>query len=84
MRRAQLLLPLILTACGTPQERCITQQTRDLRGVDGLIADTQRNLDRGYAVEDYTVTTVEWQPCDIQPPPDENGVVYLKLPVNAV
>ena len=66
MRRAFLVLPLILVACGTPQERCINQQTRDLRVVEGLIADTQRNLDRGYAVEEYTVTTVEWQPCDIQ------------------
>jgi hypothetical protein len=73
MRRSLLLLPLILTACGTPQERCINQQTRDLRVVDGLIDDTRRNLDRGYGIEEYTVTAVEWQPCDIQPPPDENG-----------
>lgn len=73
MRRAFLVLPLILVACGTPQERCINQQTRDLRVLDGLIIETRRNLDRGYAVEEYTVTTVEWQPCDIQPPPDENG-----------
>ncbi len=73
MRRSLLLLPLILTACGTPQERCINQQTRDLRVVDGLIDATRRNLDRGYGIEEYTVTAVEWQPCDIQPPPDENG-----------
>ncbi len=73
MRRALLLLPLILIACATPQERCINQQTRDLRVVNSLIDDTRRNLDRGYGIEEYTVTAVEWQACDIQPPPDENG-----------
>jgi hypothetical protein len=73
MRRSLLLLPLILTACGTPQERCIKQQTRDLRTVNSLIDDTRGNLDRGYGIEEYTVTTLEWQPCDTQPPPDENG-----------
>lgn len=73
MRRALLLLPVALIACGTPQERCINQQTRDLRTVEQLIAETQKNLNRGYAMEEYTVVLPNWEPCSVQPPPDENG-----------
>jgi hypothetical protein len=73
MRRALLVLPLILAACGTPQERCINQQTRDLQVMGGLITESQQNLTRGYAMEEYTVQSVEWQPCDIQPPANADG-----------
>ena len=34
------LLPLLLAACGTPLQVCVTKATHDLTVVDGLIADS--------------------------------------------
>jgi hypothetical protein len=74
----QIVLPalLILVACGTPQEQCISRETRDLRVVERLIAETQGNLDRGYGFEEVTVFTTEYVDCtprvvvvDGTPPP---------------
>lgn len=50
--RFVLFLPLVaLAACATPQERCIQTATRDLRVVNGLIAETQATIERGYAYQ---------------------------------
>lgn len=59
------ILPLLalLAACGTPQEQCINRNTRDLRTVDRLIAETQGNIDRGYALEEVTITREHWGYC---------------------
>jgi len=46
-----LLMPLVLAACGTPQQACMTRASHDLRVIDGLIAETTENLARGYALE---------------------------------
>lgn len=48
-------LPLVLAACGTPQERCISKHTREYRNVSNLLDDVQANLDRGYAWEERQV-----------------------------
>lgn len=74
MRRL-LFLPalLLLTACGTPQEQCIARNTRDLRTVEKLITETEGNLARGYAIEEYTVYVPQWEYCDIQPEPPAEG-----------
>lgn len=65
MQRSLFLVSLaLLAACGTPQERCIARETRDLRVVEGLITDTRRNLDRGYGMEEYTVIVPEWEQCE--------------------
>jgi hypothetical protein len=58
-----LALIVALAACGTPQEQCIRANTRDLRQVEALIAETQANLARGYAYEEHTVTDWDWAPC---------------------
>lgn len=58
-----LLLMSMLAACGTPQQQCIAQNTRELRVVDRLIAEVQGNLARGYALRETTVTQPEWQDC---------------------
>ncbi len=62
----RLILPVLLfvTGCGTPQEQCINRNTRDLRTVNRLIAETQGNLDRGFAYETITVYRDEWVYCD--------------------
>jgi hypothetical protein len=67
MRRFALLIPVILTACGTPQERCINAATRDMRVVDRLIVETEGNLKRGYAYEEKTVYRTRWVNCGERP-----------------
>ncbi len=58
-RHAGLAILLLLAACGTPQEQCIQRETRDLRTLDRLIAETEANIERGYAlVEVQTVDLV--------------------------
>lgn len=58
-----VLLLLALSACGTPQERCINGVTRELRTIDNLIGQTELNLTRGYSIEEYTITREFWVPC---------------------
>ena len=69
-----LILCCLLAACGTPQERCISSVTRDLRVVDQLISETDANLRRGYGLQDVTVFHDVWTFCPVapiagQPPP---------------
>lgn len=68
-----LIVCCLLAACGTPQERCISSVTRDLRVVDRLIAETDANLRRGYGLQDVTVFHDVWTFCSVaqvagQPP----------------
>lgn len=51
MRATLLVIPVLLTACATPREACIADVTREVRVLDGLIAETRANLSRGFAVE---------------------------------
>jgi hypothetical protein len=68
MRHIALLsVCLFLAACGTPQEQCINRETRDLRVVNRLIAETEGNLARGYAFEEYTVYETDFFPCGYLP-----------------
>jgi hypothetical protein len=61
---------LLLAACGTPQEQCIARETRELRTIDRLIAETEGNLDRGYAFETVTVYENVWTWCEVKNPDD--------------
>ncbi|MDZ4085625.1 MAG: hypothetical protein U1E69_02370 [Tabrizicola sp.] len=67
MKRLVLLTFATLAACGTPQEQCITRNTRDLRTVDRLIAESEGNLARGYAFETVTVYEDYWAYCPQAP-----------------
>ena len=75
MKRLTFLALATLAACGTPQEQCINRNTRDLRTVDRLIAESEGNLKRGYAYETITVYEDYWRACprprpvEGQPPP---------------
>ena len=52
MRPALMALPLlVLAACATPREQCIDNVLRDTRVLASLIAQTEGNLARGYAIE---------------------------------
>jgi hypothetical protein len=63
MKRLILTLPLILVACGTPQEQCIARNTRDLRTVEGLISEAEGNLARGYALVKEQIVFPSFEPC---------------------
>lgn len=64
MRRFVLLAGFAAVAgCGTPQERCVSGATRDLRVVDQLIVQTQGNLDRGYALVEEMRSADRWVVC---------------------
>ncbi len=71
MRYSKLpaLLPMlaVLTACATPQERCINAATQDMRIVEQLIAETNGNLQRGFALQDETVYRTEFEDCTPAP-----------------
>lgn len=60
------LLPvLIVAACGTPQERCISRNTSEYRTVSNLLAEVEGNLARGYAWEERQITRTEWDDCPV-------------------
>jgi hypothetical protein len=67
MKRYALLPMALLVACGTPQEQCIGRETRELRVLDRLIAETTGNIDRGYALQTVEVSRDRWVLC--APPP---------------
>lgn len=71
MKRLVFLALATLAACGTPQEQCISRNTRDLRTVDRLIDEAEGNLARGYAFETVTVYEDHWTYCS--PPPPREG-----------
>jgi hypothetical protein len=81
-----MLLPvLFLAACGTPQEQCISANTRDLQVVDRLIRETEGNLARGYGFEAVTVYEPRWINCTPRPteavPEPELEMCFEQVPV---
>lgn len=85
MKRPALFALLILAACGTPQEQCISANTRDLQVVDRLIRDTEGNLARGYGFETVTEYEPEWVDCTPRPtkanPEPAREMCFDRVPV---
>jgi hypothetical protein len=46
-----LLLPALLAACETPQQRCEARAVQDLRVINALIDETEATIRRGYAFQ---------------------------------
>ncbi|SOC10126.1 hypothetical protein [Rhodobacter maris] len=63
MRQLALFALIALAACGTPQERCIHRETRELRNLQSLLGEVEGNLARGYAYEEYEVPMTRWEVC---------------------
>ena len=61
MRTTVALLALAgLAACATPQQRCISQSSQQVRVLTGLVNETRANLARGYGIEELQeVRTVQ-------------------------
>lgn len=72
MRKTRVMVALgailALTACGTPQQQCISNATAETRKLDRMIAEISGNLARGYAVEEQTIVTHDWAPCGFAGP----------------
>lgn len=69
MRPAFLLLPaLILTACATPRESCISSANSQLRSLQSDISTAQGNIDRGFAIFTQTGTREIEKTCQEQTP----------------
>jgi len=54
---------VLLAACGTPQEQCISRETREYRTILSLLTEVEGNIARGYAWEERPVRTTEWDDC---------------------
>jgi hypothetical protein len=59
-----------LASCGTPQQQCIGQVSRNLSVVDRLIAEIEGNLARGYAFARTTETHPKFVDCTPDPTPE--------------
>lgn len=66
---ALVTVALGLAACSTPQQRCISDATRDLNVVNGLITRIEGDLARGYGLADKQVVSTVWRPCHFYRPP---------------
>ncbi len=51
MHRAALIALFALVACADPRAVCLSAATEEIRTVDSLIAETEGNLRRGYALQ---------------------------------
>ena len=58
----------VLTGCGTPQERCINRETREIRHLQDMLDEVEGNLARGYAFETITVYEDYWTYCPMPAP----------------
>ena len=67
------MIAVALAACGTPQERCIARESRDLRVLDQLIAETEGTIARGFALERESFVITQTFPCQVRGP--DNTVV---------
>jgi hypothetical protein len=75
MRRLALPALLLLAACQTPREACQSEATQSLRVLDALIAETQGNLQRGYAIATDQEVRVTRGRCDVDLPDGTEGRV---------
>lgn len=65
MRRFIPFVVLLLAACASPLERCISNAGKELRVMSGLIATTQGNIDRGFGIRTEEFFENERQVCGV-------------------
>lgn len=53
----------LLVACASPRERCEREASRDLDILNGLIAESEATLERGYAYEEVRYPDVRVRLC---------------------
>ena len=64
-RSLYLMLPVLLSlaACATPQQQCINSVAGNLHTLDGLILQTQGNLQRGFGYTQVVRNVPQFVPC---------------------
>lgn len=86
MKRLLLASVVLLAACGTPQEQCISANTRDLQVVDRLIREAEGNLARGYGYQIVTEYEPRWIDCTPRPteavPNPVSQMCFDRVPVS--
>ncbi|MHA6346566.1 hypothetical protein [Roseivivax sp. CAU 1761] len=89
MHPIRFLPLLLLAACATPVERCVTQATEGLRAAEAELRTLEATLARGYAVEERVRSHPVFTTCGFGPerrPCVAERVVRVprKVPVNLV
>ena len=92
MKRVFFLLPaLALAACATPQEQCINRANHNLVVLNQLIAKTQGNIARGYAIVEKEEVSIIDKTCAAAQPdgttiyvPCQDSVVETKKVPTAI
>ncbi|MEE9387061.1 MAG: hypothetical protein V3U96_00495 [Paracoccaceae bacterium] len=77
MRKIFLVALLPLVGCVSAQELCIANAGKDIRVLSGLIATTQANITRGYAIHTEEFFDNELQLCGVI----EGEEVYCEVAV---
>ncbi|MDO6667660.1 hypothetical protein Q4511_01870 [Paracoccus sp. 1_MG-2023] len=76
---AIIALPLLLAACGTPQDRCISRNTDEYRTVSALLAEVEGNIARGYSWEERQVVRTRFGQCrDVRRDKDGNREIVTR------
>ena len=78
MRKLILIGLFPLAACVSQQATCISNASKDLQVLNKLIAETQGNINRGYAIGVTEEWTTEEQPCGAD---NKGNVIYCEVPV---
>lgn len=89
MRRVLLLIPLLLAACETPREACVSSANRELRTLNILVDETRLNIARGYAIGTRQEVRMVSNTCRTQTPEgvittfpcDKTEIVDVEQPV---
>jgi len=63
MRFLPILAICTLAACASPYDRCISEATRDANTLSTLIAKTEANLARGYAIDKQVEPRISYRYC---------------------
>lgn len=63
MRFRYLPLLLAVSACASPYERCVQDATRDANTLSALVAETEANITRGYAIDQEIESRVSYEYC---------------------
>ena len=63
MRISPILGLCILAACASPYDRCVSDATEDANTLSSLIAETEENIARGYAIDEQVEPRISYQYC---------------------
>ncbi len=63
MRSTFIAFPLLLAACATPQQQCISDANRELSVVNQLVNQTRANVARGFAISEREEIVVRTGTC---------------------